>query len=145
MKAVNILCRIVYTILQWTYGIIQNITGLIILIRLHIKDKSTKSYYYHGAIVTKWRDGTSMGMGMFVFMGRDNPGVLVHEYGHTVQSVITGPLYLLVVGLPSAIWCNAEKFRTLRREKNVRYTSFYCEAWANHLGRLVLHQEPIND
>jgi len=28
---------------------------------------------------------------------------LVHEYGHTIQSIILGPLYLLIIGIPSSI------------------------------------------
>lgn len=27
-----------------------------------------------------------------------------HEYGHSIQSRIFGPLYLIVIGLQSAIW-----------------------------------------
>ena len=30
--------------------------------------------------------------------------LLVHEYGHTIQSLIFGPLYLIVMGIPSTLW-----------------------------------------
>lgn len=30
--------------------------------------------------------------------------LLVHEYGHTIQSMILGPLYLIVIGIPSTLW-----------------------------------------
>ena len=88
----------------------------------------------------------------------------VHEYGHTVQSMILGPFYLLAVGLPSIIWARRwsksqstavpasvrsggeEKLsRSLKRRlklKGVRYTSRYPENWANILGRYSTGEEP---
>lgn len=55
-----------------------------------------------------------------------------HEYGHTKQSKYLGPLYLIVIGLPSLLWAwLGEKYR----EKNdVSYYAFYTEKWANKLG-----------
>ena len=51
--------------------------------------------------------------------------------GHTVDSKIFGPLYLLVVGLPSAlhlVWYN-------RHGKGKDYHDFYTERWADrHAG-----------
>ena len=59
-----------------------------------------------------------MGIGMFIFISEKCPKGLesnlsmqetfertkVHEYGHTIQSIILGPLFLLVIGIPSCIW-----------------------------------------
>ncbi len=53
--------------------------------------------------------------------------LLVHEFGHTYQSLILGPLYFLVVGLPSVIW-------GLVKKPGKSYFSFYAENWANLLG-----------
>ena len=40
----------------------------------------------------------------------------IHEYGHTWQCLLLGPLYWLVVALPSAIWCNC--FEGMRKKHN---------------------------
>jgi hypothetical protein len=61
----------------------------------------------------------------------------VHEYGHTIQSLILGPLYLFVIGIPSIIWCNSKKCVKLRKEKGVSYFDFYPEKWANFLGEKI--------
>lgn len=52
-----------------------------------------------------------------------------HEYGHTRQSIYLGPLYLLVIGLPSLLWVI-----WWNRDRGVSYYSFYTEAWADKLG-----------
>ena len=57
-----------------------------------------------------------------------------HEYGHTMQSRKLGPLYLLVIGLPSIIWAGC--FEGYRKKHGVDYDDFYTEAWANKLGRV---------
>lgn len=52
--------------------------------------------------------------------------------GHTVDSLIFGPLYLLVIGLPSILhlmWYNR------KRPVGKSYYDFYTERWANrHAG-----------
>lgn len=85
---------------------------------------------------------------MFIFMRRprenediteiptsgDYARVLVHEYGHTIQSVILGPLYLIVISIPSGLWCNLSQAAEYRRKNKVSYYAFYPEKWADHLG-----------
>ena len=94
-------------------------------------------------MVTKWANpGYSTGLGMFIFMSDELPAddhrrIRVHEYGHTVQSMILGPLFLLVIGLPSMLWAVLPVFKRYRRENRVSYYSFFPERWANHLGERV--------
>ena len=64
--------------------------------------------------------------------------LLVHEYGHTVQSLILGPLYLLVIGLPSLVWMKTARLGRWRRRSRISYYSLYTERWANWLGERVL-------
>ena len=54
-----------------------------------------------------------------------------HEYGHVRQSRMLGPLYLIVVGIPSAI----NNLRS-RRDATVyeNYYNMYPENWADKLG-----------
>jgi len=128
-----------YYLLQFTWGIFQNIIGFI----LTIKYRKGKREYYHGSVITYHEESWGgISMGIFIVMnGKRDPewirSTRVHEYGHTIQSLILGPFYMLIIGIPSFIWCNAKRFRTLRKEKGVSYFSFYPEKWANHLGVLV--------
>lgn len=55
---------------------------------------------------------------------------LEHELGHTRQSRMLGPLYLIVVGLPSiARWV----FNRFAKRGNDWYLSGFPESWAERL------------
>lgn len=148
------LYKIFYTALQLTWGVLQNIVGAIIFL-LFIKNKH---YFWNGSIVTVWNSKTaSLGIGMFIFIRKPQQGeapdnftgrtdfdrTLVHEYGHTVQSIILGPLFLPIIALPSLLWCGLPFFIRYRKEKLVSYYSFYPEKWANYLGEKITKNEAV--
>lgn len=144
MKKYYYINRIVYWLLQWTWGIVQNLCGLVLFIIWKIKKPDGKRLFYHGAVVTDWGAGKgSMGLGMFIFFGhKGSPHekeILVHEYGHTVQSAFLGPFFLTTIGIPSFVWANVKQFERKRREKNLSYYHFYPEKWANDCGERVVH------
>lgn len=55
----------------------------------------------------------------------------MHEKGHRIQSKMLGPIYLIVIGLPSLIWATLHS--SVRRLRAVDYFSFYTEKWADRL------------
>lgn len=61
----------------------------------------------------------------------------VHEYGHTIQSLLLGPFYLLVIGIPSMVWFHVPQLQKLRIQKQISYSAFYTECWADWLGTKV--------
>ena len=134
--------RILYVILQFTWGIIQNVAGVIVrLIVLIGNGKEARMGTHHGAVVTKWKKSHSMGLGMFIFFGHegapDAKNILSHEYGHTVQSAWLGPLFLPVIGIPSYTWAFLPACVKKRKEQGIKYCSFYPERWANRLGEKI--------
>ncbi|MCL2539679.1 MAG: hypothetical protein FWE66_05015 [Oscillospiraceae bacterium] len=123
-------------LLNCTWGIIQTLAGLVGFI-IHI---NKPHYWYKGSIVTvvsgNW-GGVSLGA--FIFVCSDIPkdraptsDFINHEYGHCIQSTILGPLFLLVIGLPSIIWAGC--FEDWRVKNNKSYYWLYCESWADKLG-----------
>lgn len=131
-----------YYIIQWSWGILQNIAGLLVFLYLYIKNPKRDMTIFHAAVVCDWDNEIDcMGLGMFVFMAeynkQTNKEILVHEYGHTIQSLILGPLYLLVIALPSLIWAKNKALQKYRKENNKSYYWLYCEKWANRLGEAV--------
>lgn len=140
--------RILFTALQILWGLPQTLLGL--LMYLYWLPRASRRYWYHGARVTEWTTGGGISLGLFVFVsekasrymldGRQltdaesKTGVRVHEYGHCIQSLILGPLYLIAVGIPSYLWANLPALRRRRREKGVSYYAVYPENWANCLG-----------
>ena len=125
--------KLLFWIWQWTWGLPQTLVGLIVFLVCRKRPHGT----YRGCITTRWNNRGSMGMGMFLFLGSEDPQVRVHEFGHSVQSVILGPLFLPVMGIPSFLWCNIPYFRRLRKEKGISYYRFYPESTANWLGAKV--------
>ena len=132
-----------HPVLQWTWGFLQNAAGGLLALVLRRGPKER----FFGAIVTRWRLGGSLSLGMFLFLGQCAPKgappalvkecerrVLVHEYGHSIQSLLLGPLYLPLIGLPSLLWANLPVFRKLRKKRGISYYSVYPESWANRLG-----------
>ena len=82
-------------------------------------------------------------LGSFVFWSstddaviKINPDNKVHEFGHTIQSLYFGPLYLLVIGVPSiSRVLYGTLYYALKKEKWRGYYAGYPERWADELGR----------
>ncbi|MBQ1878278.1 MAG: hypothetical protein II161_05610 [Erysipelotrichaceae bacterium] len=133
--------NIIKAVIQCTWGCLQTLVGLAVFL-FNIKDRH---YIYKGEIVTNWHARGSVSLGLFLFIGdyseRLYPKVLLHEYGHSIQSLLLGPLYLPIIGLPSFIWCNLPALRDKRRRERRSYYSFYTEAWANDLARKRVDRE----
>lgn len=58
-----------------------------------------------------------------------------HEFGHSVQSLILGPAYLLLVGAPSILWNRLPYFVKKRKRTGKSYYAPIFERTANKLGR----------
>jgi len=131
---------LLYRICQCTWGCLQTLLGLCLFL-LNDKEKHSS---FHGAIITTWEYASSVSLGMFVFLTKEDPSdrLLVHEYGHTVQSMILGPLFLIVIGIPSLLWAGLPCFRKLRKEKQISYFDFYTERWADAWGEWVTKDSP---
>lgn len=143
----NIICRVLYVLIQWTWGILQNVIGVLLMAGLLVArpSRARELRTFHGAVVVPWGQvGGSMGMGMFIFFGHDGrqgaDRILVHEYGHTIQSCILGPAYLFVIGLPSLLWAWLPACRNRRAGDPFAYFDFYPERWANYAGTRVTHK-----
>ena len=138
-----------YYLVQFTWGILQNLAGCFWFLCCLRKKHSI----YHGAILTRVRMKRFSGgwtFGCFIFLTEplspaSEHDLLIHEYGHTIQSLILGPVWSLVIGLPSMLWCNLPLFQRLRRRKGIPYSRLYCEGWANRLGQKVLKEKQYRD
>ena len=126
-----------YRIWQWTWGFPQTLIGLILAVRYRRCPRKKVG----GALATL-HDGDwgGVSLGMFIFIpGGLRPereaSLLSHEYGHTFQSALLGPLYLPAVGIPSFLWANLPRNIRKRSQWQIPYESRYPENWAESLGR----------
>jgi len=79
----------------------------------------------------------SFTLGNYVFMCKQqyiDKIIRKHEYGHTIQSKILGPFYLIVIAIPSLIhaWIH------IITKSNKSYYNFYTEKWANKLANVQI-------
>ena len=122
---------------NFSWEILQNIIGFFVVLFSGAKKITT----YETATVYSWKVNGGISLGSFICVpykpdvDTSNPAVLnyiKHEYGHTKQSAMLGPLYLFVIGIPSICW--AQFGGRYRAKHNKSYYWFYTEAWADKLG-----------
>lgn len=134
--------RFLVMFLQCTWGILQTLMGAVVCLKL----RGCPRRIYRGCIDTRWNKRGGMSLGLFIFTPNEDTEraqlVRVHEYGHCIQSIVLGPLYL-IVGLISVTWANLPYFRNLRKEKNIPYTSCFVESWASKWGEWVTGEKAI--
>ena len=119
-----------YTLLQYTWGLPQTLLGSAVYLA-HRKDKHGK---FGNAKVTYWNRPEGLSLGKFIFVPAKGTSLLDHESGHTIQSLILGPAYLPLVGLPSLLWNRLPYFRNKRKNTGRDYYSVIFEKTANKLG-----------
>ena len=135
-KAVKGPAKWLFLLCQWTWGLPVNLIGAIMYLVLYPKCRHAEFMNAHITYVP-WQFG-GLSLGTFIFMadhGREpwTYNTHIHEYGHTIQCLLLGPLYWFVVGIPSAVWCNF--FGGYRKRNHVSYYKLYCESWANKWGQ----------
>ena len=84
------------------------------------------------------RGGVTLGDRIFIsrcYHGEYLNMIIAHESGHVKQSLYLGPLYLIVIGIPSILWAWSHRWIAPRKS----YYWFYPEAWANKLGGLGIN------
>ena len=126
--------------LLWIYQLPQHLLGLILLLFLKALGIVEKNLKWKEATLYKVYSGPfhwGVSLGFFIFLTDFFIGdttTIKHEYGHTRQSMILGPLYLIVVGIPSFIRATIWFVFNL---KSADYYKGYPENWADRLGKVV--------
>lgn len=96
------------------------------------KDLGVDSRYKQAIVIPcVMRGAVTLGNYVFVGLNSEYRKTVKHELGHTIQSKILGPLYLIIIGIPSITYCGLRRIFPSLRKKN--YYDFYTEKWANNL------------
>jgi hypothetical protein len=136
--------RGIFLFIRFVWELPQNLSGMGLLVFLQFKKRvlGTENDNSRCFIETK---NTGVSLGSFVFWTKAAnrfPGLVndcrMHEYGHTIQSLIFGPSYLVVIGIPSLArvlyrWWYLKKYR--KHWQN--YFKGFPENWADKLGGVV--------
>ena len=96
------------------------------------KDLGIDSRYKQAIVIPCiMRGAVTLGNYVFVGLNSEYRKTVKHELGHTIQSKILGPLYLIVIGIPSITYCGLRRIFPSLRKKN--YYNFFSEKSANYL------------
>ena len=126
--------------LLWLWQLPQNLCGIIyrsiskdnrICVIENDESRSVGAKVY----LQRAKDGVTLGKYVFINQDyTDKKAVIKHECGHVKQSKILGPLYLLVIGIPSILhaWLN-DCIGCCWKNGKYNYYHFYTEKWANKL------------
>ncbi|MCR5041884.1 MAG: hypothetical protein K6C36_07310 [Clostridia bacterium] len=127
-----------FYLIQWTWGFPINFAGAVLYVLFAILGCRHEDFGYARITYVPWNAG-GVSLGTFIFMKKDHPSAdwtydtKIHEYGHTWQCLVLGPLFWFIIALPSFIWCNC--FDGWRKKHKVSYFTFYPEKWANAWGQ----------
>lgn len=119
-----------FILLDGLWELPQNILGAIVkLVYAEHGLREVDTYRQGTCQIQNWSMSSGVSLGWFQFTHPfADKNTCSHEVGHSVQSVMLGPLYLLVIGLPSIIWAGIVYPRV-----GGDYYRFYTERWANKL------------
>ena len=121
-------------VLRWIWEFPQCLLGLILTFIYNVEYKETRGdvRIYAG----KFPGGISLGLYTLMYENGykyNTKYIKDHEYGHTIQSMYLGPLYLIVIGMPSILWAAFYRHDSKRPNK---YYGFFTERWADKLGNV---------
>jgi hypothetical protein len=127
--------KILYYILNFTWGILANVMGSFVALALLISGHKPRKYF--GTV--QFLVGENWGgfsLGLFQVVCKDyTEDLAYHELGHSYQNIWMGPFWLFVVGIPSIIRYNYQNHREKKGLPNADYDSIWFEGSATEIGK----------
>ena len=141
----KVVVGILYYLGQFTWGIIMNIVGLIatLFCLIFLKGKPHKNGY--GVITEVKGNWGGVSLGIFALCGSYNQEdkdcydplfyyeVRCHEFGHSFQNLIFGPLFLFVVAIPSSIRYWLDEYGKLKKDYFAIWFERDASNWGEHI------------
>ena len=130
----KLIMKYIRNLILFIWQLPQHIVALIYFgyLVMMCKDLGVDSRYKQAIVIPcVMRGAITLGNYIFVGLNSEYRKTVKHELGHTIQSKILGPLYLIVIGIPSITYCGLRRLFPSLRKKN--YYDFYTESTANYL------------
>ena len=130
----KLIIKYIRNLILFIWQLPQHIVALIYFgyLVMMCKDLGVDSRYKQAIVIPcVMRGAITLGNYVFVGLNSEYKETVKHELGHTIQSKILGPLYLIIIGIPSITYCGLRRLFPSLRKKN--YYNFYTEKWANNL------------
>lgn len=129
-----------WNVVLWIWQLPQNLIGVLGAVFFG-KDSRAIADGVHYYCCKGFPGGITLGE--YIFVETHNVRIVRHEFGHVLQSRMLGPLYLLVVGLPSLLHAWLNDFIGCCRRHPEGYYHFYTERWADKLGKVKQVFNPL--
>ena len=133
-EMMKLIMKYIRNLILFIWQLPQHIVALIYFgyLVMMCKDLGVDSRYKQATVIPCiMRGAVTLGNYVFIGLNSEYKETVKHELGHTIQSKILGPLYLIVIGIPSITYCGLRRIFLSLRKKN--YYDFYTEKWANNL------------
>ena len=133
-EMMKLIMKYIRNLILFIWQLPQHIVAIIYFgyLVMMCKDLGIDSRYKQATVIPCiMRGAVTLGNYVFVGLNSEYRETVKHELGHTIQSKILGPLYLIVIGIPSITYCGLRRIFPSLRKKN--YYDFYTEKWANNL------------
>lgn len=130
------LLNFIIKILLYIWQLPQHILALILLAIYKPKEKQQ---YKRSTVHILHKGNFAVSLGEHIFIHKDwltSKNIIPHEYGHTIQSYMFGPLYLIVIGIPSIVQNILSSYFHKRGNSTMllNYYNRFPENWADTLG-----------
>ena len=133
-EMMKLIIKYIRNLILFIWQLPQHIVALIYFgyLVMMCKDLGVDSRYKQAIVIPcVMRGAVTLGCYVFVGLNSEYRKTVKHELGHTIQSKILGPLYLIVIGIPSITYCGLRRIFPSLRKKN--YYNFFSEKSANYL------------
>ena len=133
-EMMKLIIKYIRNLILFIWQLPQHIVAIIYFgyLVMMCKDLGVDSRYKQATVIPCiMRGAVTLGNYVFVGLNSEYRKTVKHELGHIIQSKILGPLYLIVIGIPSITYCGLRRIFPSLRKKN--YYDFYTEKWANNL------------
>ena len=133
-EMMKLIMKYIRNLILFIWQLPQHIVAIIYFgyLVMMCKDLGVDSRYKQATVIPCiMRGAVTLGNYVFVGLNSEYKETVKHELGHTIQSKILGPLYLIIIGIPSITYCGLRRIFPSLRKKN--YYNFYTEKWANNL------------
>jgi hypothetical protein len=124
--------------LLYLWQLPQHLAAGLLYLVLRLAGKLGGAIYYRDSRIFLVSANFGVSLGDYIFLFQTcNETDRAHEYGHCIQSRFFGPLYLLIIGLPSLlgnIWDRLFHRAWSPAQRIDWYYRRYPEHWADRLG-----------
>lgn len=126
-------------IIKWIWQLPQNLIGIIVILFNKLFG-GVEIYNYNGIkyYILKHVNDCAVSLGDYILLDSDrciHSKTIKHEHGHQMQSLKLGWLYLIIIGLPSAIGNLLFRIKWIKNKYN--YYNQPWESWADKLGGVI--------